>query len=341
MTVTIKDIAKAAGVSYSTVSRALNGHPAISAKTSEKVEKLAIQMGYVPSAAARGLKTNRSYLIGVIVNRLDNPFYSKILRGIEDTLYNVDYSFFVASSNRDTHREQQVIQTMAERRVDGLIITDARMNLERLQQLNQFGIPLVLINNRDTLDRSNSYLVHHDDIYGMKAVVRHLIELGHRRISYLGSSRSGKFNEMRYHGYETALREADIPLCDEYVAHVEGGMSKYGLEGSQALLALPEPPTAIVCYNDLLAIGVMQAVQEAGLQIPTDISITGFDNIEFASYTTPSLTTFHQPGYELGREAVKMLLDILAQPTNSSNGSKALTLRGQFIARKSTASPLN
>nr|NIP23030.1 LacI family transcriptional regulator [Phycisphaerae bacterium]NIR62402.1 LacI family transcriptional regulator [candidate division Zixibacteria bacterium]NIU12624.1 LacI family transcriptional regulator [candidate division Zixibacteria bacterium]NIW43407.1 LacI family DNA-binding transcriptional regulator [Gammaproteobacteria bacterium]NIX26845.1 LacI family DNA-binding transcriptional regulator [Phycisphaerae bacterium] len=181
MAVTIKDIARAAGVSHTTVSRALREHPAISDKTTHRIKQLAAELGYVPSAAARGLKTSRSQVLGVIVRRIVDPFFAEVLQGIEDVLHAAGYSLFLAASHRDEAREQKVLQAMGERRVDGVIISSAQIRLEQLRQLNRFNIPFVLINNQ-ALDKPDIYSVYHDDEYGSRELVQYLLDLGHKRI---------------------------------------------------------------------------------------------------------------------------------------------------------------
>lgn len=338
MAVTIKDIAKVAGVSHTTVSRALNNHPAISSNTVARIKILADELGYVPSAAARGLKTNRSGVLGVIVHRIEDPFLTEVLQGIEDVLHEAGYSLFLAASQRDPEREKAVIQAMGERRVDGvIIISSAQMDMEKLRQLDRFGVSYVLINNQ-TMDELDTYSVYHDDAYGSSQIVQHLRSLGHERIAYLGSARAVRTNAKRQEGYETALQQAGLAIRPEYIATGANGMPTGGAQGMQALLALSERPTAVICFNDMMAIGGIQAIQQAGLRVPEDISVTGFDNIELAAYITPPLTTFHQPRYELGQEAANMMVRVIHQD-RASLRPDIVVLRGELIIRQSTTAP--
>ncbi|MCB8945112.1 MAG: LacI family DNA-binding transcriptional regulator, partial [Ardenticatenaceae bacterium] len=307
---TIYDIAKEAKVSPSTVSRALQDHPRIGAETKTRIQTLAKEMGFVPSAVARGLKTNRSHVLGVIVHRLEDPYLTDVLRGIEDTLHESDYSLFLAATQRIPRREQKVMQAMSERRVDGVIISSSHMNLERLRQLTHHDIPSVLINNQELLE-PDTYSIYNDDVYAMNQLLQHVIGLGHKRIAYLGSPRAGRTNAERQRGYEDALHQAGQEFRPEYIANCENGRPQGGAQGMQQLLALSEIPTAVICYNDMIAIGAIQTIHQAGLSVPEDISLTGFDNVELSAYTTPPLTTFHQPRYELGQQAAKMILNAL------------------------------
>ena len=184
MAITIKDIAKQAGVSHSTVSRALHGSPLLSGETVERIRQLAVEMGYFPSAAARSLKTNRSRALGVIVSAIDDPFFSEILQGIEEIAQGHDYSMLMAASRRDLERERAIVQDMRERQVDGLIICSASFSAEQRRKLLEYGIPIVVVNNQAA--EEYRYSIYHDDVDGSRQVTRHLIELGHTRIAYLG-----------------------------------------------------------------------------------------------------------------------------------------------------------
>ena len=337
MAVTIKDIARAAGVSHTTVSRALHEHPAISTVTTARIKQLAAELGYVPSAAARGLKTKRSHVLGVIVRRIVDPFFAEVLHGIEDALHAAGYSLFLAVSHRDPEREREIMQAMGERRVEGVIISSSQISPEQLRQLDHFGVPFVLINNQ-ALDEPDIYSVYHDDTYGSSQILQHLLGLGHKRIAYLGNARGGKTDVERLQGYKFALQEAGVAVEPDYLVAGPNGLPQAGALALQKLLTLAELPTAVVCYNDMMAVGAIQAVQQAGLQVPKDISITGFDDIELAPYITPPLTTFHQPRYELGYEAANMMLRVLNHALKP-DVSDVLVLRGELVVRASTAVP--
>jgi len=337
LSITIKDIAKTAGVSHTTVSRALRGHPAISNETAGRIRQIADELGYVPNTVARGLKTNRSGALGVIVRRIVDPFFSEVLSGIEDMLYAEGYSLFLAASNRDLEREETIVRAMSERRVDGVIICSTQVGEEHRRQLERFGVPTVLINNQAIADVT--YSVYHDDAYGSIKLTDHLLALGHKRVAYLGNARAGRTTEERKQGYAEAMVKHGLPLRPEYVVNGPNGLAEGGAVGTMALLDLAEPPTAIVCYNDVMAIGSIRTMVEAGLRIPEDCSVAGFDNIELAAYTNPPLTTFDQPKYELGRQATLMMLRLLDKQGDETwkLSSDILTLRGQLILRNSTA----
>lgn len=337
MSVTIKDIAKVGGVSHTTVSRALRGHPAISEETAGRIRQIADELGYVPNTVARGLKTNRSGALGVIVRRIVDPYFSEVLSGIEDTLYAEGYSLFLAASNRDPEREEAIVRAMSERRVDGVIICSTQVGAAHRQQLERFGVPTVLINNQAAEDITHS--VYHDDAFGSSQLTEHLLNLGHTRIAYLGNKRGGRTSDERRHGYKQALLKQGLTAQSELIVDGPNGLAEGGATGAHQLLDMEERPTGIVCYNDVMAIGAMQALQEAGLSIPFDCSVTGFDNIELAAFTNPALTTFDQPKYDIGRQAALMMLRLLDKQGDETwkLSSDILTLRGQLIRRNSTA----
>ncbi|MCG8352528.1 MAG: LacI family transcriptional regulator [Chloroflexales bacterium] len=337
MAVTLKDIAQATGVSLSTVSRALHGNPMIPAKTTEYIRKIADELGYVPNTVASGLRKTYSKVLGVLVRRIDDAFLAEVLQGIEDVLYAEGYSLFVATSHRNPEREKAIFRTMSERRVDGALICSTEVDQAHLHQLSQFGVPTVLINNLATEDTTHS--VCHDDISGGFDLTRHLIELGHTRIAYLGNKRSGRITKDRLRGYKQALIQDGLTLRPEYIAAAPNGTTEGGVIGTQELLRSEPRPTAIVCFNDILAIGVMYALRKAGLHVPVDCSVTGFDNIPLSEHINPSLTTFHQPRYELGVEAAEMMLRLLSRKNKNVNAAEVITLRGKLIVRESTMAP--
>lgn len=341
MSVTIKDIAKRAKVSHSTVSRALRGSPLISSNTSDRIRETALQLGYLPSAAARTLKTNRSQALGVIIQNVDDPFFGDILQGIEEVAQASGYSLLMAASQGTFERNQAIFQAMVERRVDGIIICSTPISIEQRQQLARFGVPIVVINNQAAGEYR--YSIYHDDVDGSRQVTRHLIELGHRKIAYLGNATSGRSTLDRLTGFQQELQAFGISIPRSYIHHVPGGKPEEGLSGLSYFLNLPEPPTAIVCYNDMLAIGVLKGLQQAALRVPEDMSVTGFDNILFSAYTNPPLTTFDQPKHYIGAEAARLVLGLLKADKQESAvfEPEIRRLRGTLLVRNTTATPVS
>jgi len=339
MPVTVKDIARKAGVSHSTVSRALHGNPLISEDTKQRIQQMAIELGYLPSAAARTLKTNRSHVLGVVLSNIDDPFFSEILQGIEEIIQSSGYSLFIAAAHRDPGREREIVQAMVEHRVDGVIICSTSFSEERSRQFLQFGVPIVVVNNQAVEDFR--YSIYHDDIDGSRQVTRHLLELGHRRIAYIGNSASGRSTLDRWTGFRQAMETASLAFPVKYVYEATGGSTEDGVTAAGYFLSLSERPTALVCYNDMMAVGVMKGLQQAGIRVPNDISITGFDNIIFSAYTNPPLTTLDQPKRFIGAEAARLFLELLDTPLNqrSSTHKNVRILKGRLLIRESTAPP--
>jgi len=338
MSITIKDVAKQAGVSHSTVSRALHGSSLISDETIERIRQIANEMGYSPSATARSLKTNRSHALGVIVSNIDDPFFSEILQGIEETAQERGYSMLMAASQRDPERERAIVQDMRERHVDGLIICSASFSAEQRRKLLEYGIPIVMVNNQAA--EEYRYSIYHDDVDGSRQVTRYLIELGHQRIAYLGNSLSGRTTLDRLNGFRQEIKSAGLNIFTGYTHEVPGSRPNDGLAALDHFLSLPQPPTAIFCYNDMLAIGVLNGLHKANIRVPADISVVGFDNIVFSAYTNPPLTTFDQPKRYIGAEAARLILGLL----DLYKGEEALEqqiqkLKGSLLVRQSSAPP--
>ena len=325
-----------AGVSHSTVSRALNNHPAIARGTVERIQQLARELNYVPSGFARSLKTNRSYMLGVIVHRIADPFYSEVLAGIQNVAHQFQYSMFVSAFEHDMERQDSLVRGVLGRQADALIIGDSFFTSEHVAELG-IRVPVVFIHNRaEVLPHS----IYHDDVNATRALTRHLLDLGHRRIAFGGNQRGGLLHQQRREGVVAELETAGLELRREYDLLAKDGQMSSGARLAKQLLDLSERPTAIICYNDMQAIGVMQTLQQANLRIPEDISVTGFDNIPLAEFLYPALTTYSQPIWELGQMAARVALHLLGENLNGTFVSKPLiTMRGQLIVRRSTAPP--
>ena len=334
--ITIKELALRAGVSHSTVSRALNNHPALARETVERIQQLARELNYVPSGFARSLKTNRSYMLGVIVHRIADPFYSEVLAGIQNVAYQFGYSVFVSAFESDIERQVSLIRGVLGRQADALIIGDSFFTVEHVNELG-IRVPAVFIHNRaEILPHS----IYHDDASGTRALTRHLLDLGHSRIAYGGNHRGGILNQERRDGVVTELESVGLELRREYDLSAPDGQMSSGAWLAQHLLGISERPTAIICFNDMQAIGVMQTLQQANLRIPEDISVTGFDNIPLAEFLYPALTTYSQPIWELGQTAARVALHLLGENVNEPPVFESIiTMQGHLVVRRSTAAP--
>jgi len=338
MATSIKDIAKITGVSHSTVSRALRQSSLISPETAERIRRVAREMGYQPSAAARSLKTNRTQVLGVIVSNIADPYFSEILLGIEEYAQERGYSLFIASSQHDPLRERKIVQTMMEQRTDGVIICSSSFSTEQGRQLLDYGFPVVVINNQ-AADNFH-FSIYHDDRDGSQQITRHLISLGHRRIAYMGNARSGRTDVDRLAGYQLAMSAENLPVPSEYIHSVDGGEAISGFQAMQYFLGLQPRPTAVFCFNDLMAMGAINACSLAGVSVPGQVSIAGFDNIQYSEFTTPSITTFDQPKNSIGQEAAHLLLSLLDLEAHElPETQNVIILKGNLLVRNSTAAP--
>ncbi|MCK6628869.1 MAG: LacI family transcriptional regulator [Anaerolineae bacterium] len=332
MTVSIKDIAKAVDISYSTVSRALNNSPRVKLETRELIQRKAVEMGYLPSAIARSLVTRRTNTIGVVVTKITDLFFAEVIQGIEETAVNRGYSVILTNSDGRPDYELAAIQTLRERRVDGIILVAACASTEAKQRLfasPEVETPIVIINN--VHQQHVGYSVETDNVGGGWAATQHLLDLGHRRIAYIAGPSSEWDSVERQQGYEQALQQAGLPLDPALIAR-GNNFAQGGLTAMQQLLALPDPPTAVFCYNDVTALGAMRATYAVGRRIPQDLSIVGFDDIALAPYFEPPLTTVAQAKREMGEKAVQMVLDLLAgEPV-----VEKWVLPSELIVREST-----
>ena len=332
MAVSIKDIAKLAGVSHSTVSRALRNSPLIPSETASRIQKIAAEAGYSASAVARSLVTQKTHAIGVVVTSIADPFNGEVVAGIEECANETGYSVILATSQTDPLREVSVVQSFQERRLDGILVASSRVGALYAPTIAELKIPVVLLNNQHPSEFVHSVSI--DDRQGGFEATHHLIELGHKRIAYLGDQYGLHSDTERYAGYQDALRKAGLPAAPKLVVRGDGKPDG-AAEAVRPLLALADRPTAIFCYNDMSALGVLREAARAGLGVPDDLSVAGFDDIFFAGLMQPGLTTFRQPKRELGRRGMELLLKLL----NGEQAEKTVTVAGELVVRGSTAPP--
>jgi DNA-binding LacI/PurR family transcriptional regulator len=326
----IKDIARLARVSHPTVSRALQNSPLVNAETAAKIRKIADEAGYRASAVARGLVTRRTRTIGLVVTTVADPFASEVVCGIEQTANDHGYSVFLADSNADPVREKKVVQAFAERRLDGIIVTSSRVGALYLPLLAEMMVPIVLVNDQHPGAFVHSVMI--ENLEGMRAAAEHLAGLGHRRIAYLGDRLGYQSDVERFAGYRAALDTAGLPAAPELVVHGDG-KPEAAMTAMEQLLALDHPPTAVCCYNDMSALGAMRQCRARGLRVPEDISIAGFDDLFFASYTQPPLTTVRQPMRRMGQLAMENLFKLMSGEESVAQ----IKVKAELIVRESTA----
>ncbi|MBN1992325.1 MAG: LacI family DNA-binding transcriptional regulator [Anaerolineae bacterium] len=327
--VTIKDIAKAAGVSHTTVSRALKNNPAISPETRARIQTLAQKMGYTPSAVAQSMRAQRTRTVGMVVTTIADPFVVQVVEGVESAAQQAGYSVLLCTSHDEPKREIDVVDTLHRRRVDAIIITSSRVGSLYGERLDRIRVPIVLINNQG--EGQYLYSVAVDDRQGAQLAVEHLLALGHRRIGYIGTVRRPRSSQRRLDGYRQALDKAGIRSEAALISPI---LSADDWQQGQEALAhlLAAKATAVFCYNDLMAIALLTACRQRKLAVPAELSVVGFDDIEPARYITPALTTVNQPRFKLGQLAMRMTLDLLDEQAGQNQ-----LLSCALVVRESTA----
>jgi LacI family transcriptional regulator len=328
----MKDVAKLAGVSTATVSHVINKNRFVSESTTQTVLEAMEQLQYQPNALARSLRRKNTLTLGLVLPDSANPFYAEVARGIEDLAYQEGYTVLFGSTEDKPEKEADYLRVFREKQVDGVILLTVGKMTDHIQVILEQNIPLVIVDHEFKDIRADCVIA--ENRRGGFLAARHLIQLGHRRIACIyGSSHRGT-GEERLNGFEDALRENNIPVDPGLVASgdftAEGGY----FAGKSLLAHEPDRPTAIFACNDLMAFGAMGAVYEAGLRIPEDISIVGFDDISLSGYVFPPLTTVHQPKYEMGYLGAKILLEQIraVEPIPS----RLHVLPTELIIRKST-----
>lgn len=333
MPITLKDISRKAGVDIATVSRALNGSYGVHKATREKVLAVARQLNYRVNLVARELAVGKSHTLGLLVPDLGNHFVTEVVRGAEDAAYAAGYHILLCHSYLDSTREAQHIRSLLDKRVEGILMHSVQtLSQSEVDELNNSGIPVVILSRPPNATTFSGVCVNHFE--GGALVGEHLRELGHRKMAVLSGPRGhGNFAEQTK-GFIKATASVDCP-----VPVVMNGPPSFdgGYRMARKLTEQNPDVTAIFAANDVTAFGVMRAVHEAGLRIPEDLSLVGFNNIELADVVNPPLTTIHQPKYEMGQAAVEILLSL------AKNGSEGVPEQREFgvrlIRRASTAPP--
>ncbi len=331
--VTIKDIAKAAGVSPSTVSRALNDSPLINPRTRERIKELARKLGYERNELARSLVKGRSKALGLLVADITNPFFAEITKGVGDVAHGRGYGLILCNTDDDPRREHSYSLLLRRKRVDGLILTSVTLEDPNLVELARSGVPLVLVSR---LCRSvDAPYVTVDNRLGARLAVEHLLELGHRRIACITGPKEIDSSRDRAEAFQEVLEEAGLRVPRGWVVFTDFTWEA-GERAAGRLLARKRRPTAIFAANDLIALGVMVAAHKAGIPVPDGLSVVGFDDIAFASLPLIRLTTVAQPTYEMGRIAAEWLLDVIE---GKRRRKLRKTLKPKLIVRATTAPP--
>ncbi len=305
MPITIYDVAREAGVSMATVSRVVNGNPNVKPTTRKKVLAAIERLGYRPNAVARGLASKKTTTVGVIIPDISSLFFSELARGIEDIATMYKYNIILCNSDQRLEKELQLINTLLEKQVDGLLFMGSEVKEDHLQALSTSSVPVVLAATRDADNVLPSVTIDH--FQAAYDATKFLIDEGHTRIAMITGPLTDPLGGLlRFEGYKQALSDAGIPFNEELMA---SGNYWYesGLSIMNQFLKLDQPPTAVFAASDEMAIGAIHAVQDAGLRVPDDIEVVGYDNVRLAEMVRPRLTSVVQPMYDIGAVAMRLL----------------------------------
>nr|WP_221468825.1 catabolite control protein A [Cohnella thailandensis] len=333
VTVTIYDVAREAGVSMATVSRVVNNNPNVKPQTRKKVFEAIERLGYRPNAVARGLASKKTTTVGVVIPDISNAIFAEVARGIEDIANMYHYNIILCNADKRKDKEIRVINTLLEKQVDGLLFMGGAVTDEHIQAFNTSNVPIVLCATTDEKGTIPSVDIDHES--AAYDAVKRLLGEGHRRIAMISGTLQDPANGYaRYQGYKRALEQAGLTV-DEDLVRIGNYKYESGMEAAQHFIGLPERPTAVFAANDEMAIGAIHAIQDAGLKVPSDISVISVDNIRMASMVRPQLTTVAQPMYDIGAVAMRLLTKLMKKEAVEN---ARVVLPHELIVRQSVAS---
>jgi LacI family transcriptional regulator len=328
----IHKVAKRARVSIATVSRTINGIPTVTPQLSRRVWKVVEELGYYPNTQARALVSGRSRIFGLIVSEITNPFFPEIVQGFEDIAVQHNYEVLLTSTVHDAKRMALSVRRMIERRVDGVAIVTFGMEEALFDDLKSRKVPLVFIDVGPRLPRISNIRI--DYLHGIREAVQHVAALRHERVAFIAGPLSLKSAVARQRAFSRSMEETGLKVDPKYL--IEGNHTmEGGIEAMKKLLALPRRPTAVLCSNDMTAIGAMRESYDEGVSIPHDLSVIGFDDIRFAQFVTPPLTTVKMSQTEIARLAFNALLTEVQRKKPVRTGSE-YTLKTTLVLRNST-----
>lgn len=330
---TMKDVARAAGVSTATVSRTLMNPEKVSMQTRQKVENAVLEVGYYPHNLSRGMKRNESRTILVIVPDIGDPFFTDIIVGIEEIAAKHGYLVLIGDCRYQHKPEHTFLNLIITKQIDGMVLLGSDVPFDSRHDEQRHFPPMVMAN--EFAPELELPTVNIDNLTAAFNATHYLQSLGHTRIACISGPEELPLCKYRIEGYIQAMRRMGMPVREEYL--VRGDFThESGAECAAQLLALPEPPTAVFCHNDIMAIGAIWAARKQGLTLPQDLSVVGFDDLPAAQYCSPTLTTIAQPRYEIGRQSFLLLLEQL-QGHTVAKGSRLLD--SDLIIRESACAP--
>ncbi|PPC67807.1 transcriptional regulator RbsR [Pantoea sp. ICBG 985] len=326
----MKDVARLAGVSTSTVSHVINNNRFVSEQVRDRVEQAIRELNYAPSALARSLKIKQTRTIGMLLTASSNPFYSEVVRGVENSCYERGYSLILCNTEGDEERMNRSLETLMQKRVDGLLMMCTETHLPSAEILNRYpSVPMVMMDWAPFEGRGD--IIQDNALLGGELATQYLIDRGYTRIACIAGPLDKTPARLRLDGFHQAMAASGLAVSPGYV--VDGDFEfQGGFNAMNQLLALDPPPQAVFTSNDAMAVGVYHALYQAGLRVPQDMAVMGYDNIELARYLTPPLSTIHQPKDELGELAIDTLIHRMSDPDASQ---QTLVLTPELVERGS------
>ncbi|HEY3364960.1 MAG TPA: LacI family DNA-binding transcriptional regulator [Symbiobacteriaceae bacterium] len=332
--VTIREVAKRAGVSIATVSAVLNRTATVSEALRERVLDAVRELDYKPNVAAQSLRSRRSRLLGIVLTDIRNPFVTEVAVGIEEAVGNLGYQVILHNTGDEAGRVGEALQNLKAAQVAGLVVATARVgDVTLLDHLEQLRIPYVFVNRAPYA--GVEHYVGTDNVSVGQIGTRHLLSLGHRKIACVTGSPNHSTSWERYSGYLMAMAEAGLQVPGGYVHWGGGYFQEAGYKASELLMGVPDRPTALFVASDLMALGAIKAIHAAGLRVPQDVAVVGVDNISLSDSFVVPLTTVHQPKKEMGLEAAKMLVRLVSGDTT---GPASIILPPALVVRQSSGS---
>lgn len=332
---TIHDVAKRAGVGSITVSRVINNSGYTSPETRERVQKAIAELGYVPNTLARSLRSRRTNTVALMVTDITNPFFTTMARGVEDAANDAGYTVIFCNTDESAEKEGKYLTVLLQKQVDGLLFVPTQRSVETIRQTLKHGTPVVVLDRR--IPAVDVDTVRCDSLEGAYQLTKYLLSLGHTRIAVMSGSPGISTADDRVAGYRKALEEDGIKIADPYV--LRGSFTpESGYTMTRQAVNLPQRPTALIAANNFITIGAMKALQEMGKAVPEDVTLVGFDDLPPAMVTFPFFTVVSQPAYQMGTQAMQLLLKRLNG--SEMDGAQDVILPTQLIVRRSSGPPV-
>jgi LacI family purine nucleotide synthesis repressor len=327
---TIKDVARLAGVSTTTVSHVINKTRFVAEKTTEKVWQAVEELNYAPSAVARSLKCNTTRTLGMLVTKSTNPFFAELVHGVEDYCYKQGYTLILCNTEGNLEKQRDYLRMLSEKRVDGLIVVCSDLNEDLMLLLEKKrDLPMVVMDwGSHHIDTDR---IEDNAELGGYLATKHFIDNGHTKIGCISGQMDKNTCKHRLNGYFRALKEANIPVNENWLIEADFEADQAQIAAKQ-LATMSDRPTAVFCFNDIMALAAISTFNEHGLKVPDDISVIGYDNIDLTEYFSPPLTTIHQPKRRLGKTAVKLLL---ARIANNETQQQVFEMQPALVSRQS------